>query len=404
MKRRVLIALVLAAALFAVAALGVLSGSSPTPNWDITGTWTGKSGLVGNLKYEFTMVLSQDGAGNVTGSINYTTGQSGSITGHVEGDTFVFIRQDDGYWATCDACEISWTVGGAFSFEGEGRDNLGSPYRFVGWKGTGPASLLPADVGDCSPGLYAGYTHVEDLFVPAFGSGANTPVVSSSALVPGFTYLIEASGTYFAGGTGKYDIRADAEYSEDAYQRANALDWTDLVRNYEGHGEGLLELKVDGGFVEWGAFNADHEYTLPWMGTGSPLTFEFQIYDIYAQNNTGGLCAAIFSCPPTVEWLPPITLPDWTLNENATLPIKFRLYDCDGNLIMNDVSPVLTVTPIGDMTDLRFDTAEYHYIANFRPSQNGTHTAVVSLDGVTLGSQGFEVVEAGKALGRGHGK
>ena len=403
MKKRVLIALILTGALLAIAALGVLSASSPAPNWDISGTWTGRSGLVGHLDYPFTMVLSQDNAGNVTGSINYTTGQSGSIIGHVEGDTFIFMRKDDGYEATCDACEITWTPAGAFSFEGVGRDNLGSPYRWVGWQASGLASVLPADVGDCSPGLYLGYTFVETLFVSAVGPGANTPVVSSSALVPGFTYLIEATGAYFAGGTGKYDIRADAEYSEDAYQRAHGEAWTDLVRGYGGYGEGLLELKVDGGFVEWGAFNPNHVYTLPWTGTGSPLTFEFQIWDIYAQNNTGGLCAAIFSCPPTVEWLPPITLPDWTLNENATLPIKFRLKDCSGNILTTDLSPLLTAGPGGTLTDLRFDTDEYYYIANFRPTQSDGHMAVVSLDGVQLGSQPFDVLEPGKGHGKGRG-
>ncbi len=408
MKKRLLIASLVTMVLLSIGAIGASSAPDPPPNWDISGTWTGQSGLVGNLKYNFTMVISQDSVGNVTGTIDYTTGQHGTINGNVNGDTFVFIREDNGYWATCDACEISWTVAGAFSFAGEGRDNLGNPYRFVGWQASGPATLLPADVNDCAPGSYPGYTPVETLFVPGVGTGANTPVVSSSTLVPGMTYLIEASGTYFAGGTGRYDIRADAEYSQDAYQRTNTLPWTDLVRNYEGYGEGLLELKVDGEFVEWGAFSSEHVYTLPWAGTGSPLTFEFQIYDIYAQNNTGGLCATIFYCQPSVVWLPPITLTDWTLNENATLPIKFQLYDCNGQLIQSDIGPSLEVTleddPTGSLTDLRFDPEGYHYIANFRPTANGDHTAIISLDGTELGSQGFAVVEAGKANGRGHSK
>jgi len=217
------------------------------------------------------------------------------------------------------------------------------------------------------------------------------------------TYRIEASGAYFAGGNGQYDIRADAEYSEDAVQRAGGLAWTDEVRNYEGYGEGLLELKVEGGFVEWGAFNLDHVYTLPWTGTGDPLTLELQIYDIAAYNNTGGLCAALFFCRPSVVWLPPITLTDWTLNENATLPIKFQLKDCSGSILTTDLGPVLTAGPGGSLTDLRFDTDEYYYIANFRPTQANGHTAFVELDGVQLDSQAFVVVEPGKANGRGRG-
>jgi hypothetical protein len=400
MKKRVLIALVVTVVLLAVTALGVLSASSPAPNWDISGTWTGKSGLVGHLDYPFTMVLSQDNEGTVVGSITYTTGQSGSISGSVMGDTFVFTRNDaSGYWATCDACEITWTPAGAFSFAGKGKH---SPGGDVEWQATGPASVLPADVSDCSPGSYPGYMHMETLFVSAVGTGPNTPVVSSSALVPGMTYLIETSGTYFAGGTGTYDIRADAEYSEDAHQRANGLPWTDLVHNYEGYGKGLLELKVEGDLVEWGDFNPEHVYTLSWTGSGDPLTLELQIYDIYAQNNIGGLCAALF-CPPTVVWLPPITLPDWTLNENATLPIKFQLQDCSGNILTTDLGPSLTVSPEGSQPDLRFDGEEYYYIANFRPESSDGHTAVVFLDGVELDSKSFVVVDAGKANGRGCG-
>jgi len=275
-----------------------------------------------------------------------------------------------------------------------------SPVPNVAWQASGLASVPPAGVGDCQPGSYPGWTLVETLFVSAVGPGANTPVVTSSPLVPGFTYLIEASGTYFAGGNSTYDIEADAEYSQDAYQRTNGLPWTDSVRNYEGYGEGLLELKVNGAFVEWGDFNSEHVYTHMATGSGDPLTLQLQIYDIAAYNNTGGLCIAIF-CPPDVVWLPPITLTDWTLNENATLPIKFRLYDCNGNLIEDNLGPTLEVN--GWTADLRFDPIEYYYIDNFRPTSSGSHTAAVSLDGVEIGSQGFEVVEPGKANGRGRG-
>ncbi|MFC2153174.1 hypothetical protein ACFLQ7_00885 [Actinomycetota bacterium] len=127
------------------------------------------------------------------------------------------------------------------------------------------------------------------VFVSAEGVGANTPLVSVSA-VANYPYAIDVMGTYFAGGANLYDIQADAKYSEDSFQRANALPWTDLVRNYESYGPGLLELMVDGGYVDWGAFSADHMYSIEYMATGD---LEFQIYDIYAQNNTGGLCVDV---------------------------------------------------------------------------------------------------------------
>jgi hypothetical protein len=281
------------------------SSSNPSPNWDVSGTWTGSSGLVGNLIYDFTMTITQDDLGNVTGTIVYPNHSiTRSVSGHVEGDVFVFITEDSSYWATCDACEITWTPSGSFSFSGEGRDPNGNPYRFVGWQASGLASVLPADGNDCQPGDYPGYNFVESLFVSAVGSGDNTPVVNSSVLEANVPYRIEASGTYFAGGSGKYDIRADAEYSEDAYQRTNDLPWTDLVRGYEGYGEGLLELKIDDSFVEWGDYSDSHIYTQDILGGGAPLTFSFQIWDIYAQNNTGGLCVSLFKFvnrPPVAE-------------------------------------------------------------------------------------------------------
>jgi hypothetical protein len=135
-----------------------------------------------------------------------------------------------------------------------------------------------------------------EVFVSSEGVGEATSVVSIPA-APGYPYAITVHGTYFAGGIGDFDIQADAEYSQDWYQRMNLLPWTDLVRGYEGLGEGLLEMKVDGGFVEWGAFDNGHSYSIEHTATGA--TIDFQIYDTYAQNNTGGLCVGVEPIPLT---------------------------------------------------------------------------------------------------------
>ena len=68
----------------------------------VTGTWTGLSGLAGNLTYPFTMHLVQDLAGNVTGDIDYGAGFAlRTITGNVTGVTLTFTQTDPGgYWAT----------------------------------------------------------------------------------------------------------------------------------------------------------------------------------------------------------------------------------------------------------------------------------------------------------------
>lgn len=127
-----------------------------------------------------------------------------------------------------------------------------------------------------------GWVLLEELTVPAL----NLPVITSTeTLVNGWNYLIEASGTYSAGGP----YVADAEYASN-----NAwATWSDTVPGYESAGPTLLELKVDGLFVAWGAYNPSHIYTLDYVGTDS--TVSFQIYDLGGgSNNSGSLTAKIF--------------------------------------------------------------------------------------------------------------
>jgi hypothetical protein len=129
-------------------------------------------------------------------------------------------------------------------------------------------------------------------------------------------------------------------------------------------------------------------------------------YDSNGKNGTWVATGQAAPLPDAVEWLPPISLDDWVLNENATLPVKFHRKDCYGDILTVDLGPALEVTyPDGSvyLQDLRFDPDEYYYIANFRPTMAGYHTAVVSFDDIAFGSRDFEVVEPGKANGRGKG-
>ncbi|MBN1125018.1 MAG: hypothetical protein JXA82_08420 [Sedimentisphaerales bacterium] len=129
------------------------------------------------------------------------------------------------------------------------------------------------------------WTLLETLDVSAQGG----TVTSATTLLNGMLYQIEASGTFSAGDT----ITADAEYSSG---RPSYV-WQDYVERYESYGEGLLELRVNGQFVEWGDYNPDHVYTLDIVGNGSQLQFSFDIYDIYFPNNEGGLTAKIYAAP-----------------------------------------------------------------------------------------------------------
>jgi len=126
---------------------------------------------------------------------------------------------------------------------------------------------------------------LEELTVPATGG----TVTSTVSLTNGATYWLEASGTFFAGD----NLEADAEYS----RRLPDGPWQDLVSHYENEGEGLLELKVNGSFVEWGPFNPNHVYMIPMVGTGAPVQFDFEIHDIYYTNNSGNLTARIYAVP-----------------------------------------------------------------------------------------------------------
>lgn len=126
---------------------------------------------------------------------------------------------------------------------------------------------------------------VDTVSVPAIGG-----VVSSSInLETGKQYRLKATGTAFAGDT----IDFDAKYS--ITNRITGDTWTDNVSGYESYGPDLLELKVDGGFVEWGDYNSGHVYNLCMPGTGSPVALE--IYDIYYPNNTGSLTVEIYLIP-----------------------------------------------------------------------------------------------------------
>jgi hypothetical protein len=125
---------------------------------------------------------------------------------------------------------------------------------------------------------------VDTLNVPATGE----TVTSNVTLQTGFSYLIAAAGTFSAGA----NITADAEYSSGP----TSYVWQDPVEGYESYGEGLLDLRVDGAFVDWGPFNANHIYTLAVVGAGNKVGFD--IYDIYSSNNTGALTVDIYQYVP----------------------------------------------------------------------------------------------------------
>jgi hypothetical protein len=121
----------------------------------------------------------------------------------------------------------------------------------------------------------------EKVSIPA---DVSSPVMSAMPLGSGKTYFMKVMGTASAGD----GIEFDAKYSE----RNSSGSWTDAVQNYESYGPTLLDLMMNGGFVDWGAYNPLHVYTHTLAGAGAPAMF--MVSDIYPSNNTGSLSVEIY--------------------------------------------------------------------------------------------------------------
>ncbi len=121
--------------------------------------------------------------------------------------------------------------------------------------------------------------------VEVFANNPN-PVESNIVLKSGVEYELEAIGTAFAGDT----IDFDAKYS--LTNRISGDAWTDNVSGYESHGPTLLDLFVNGGSVDWGAYSDIHTYYWTLIGDNMPL--DLWIYDTYPSNNADFITVNIF--------------------------------------------------------------------------------------------------------------
>lgn len=148
------------------------------------------------------------------------------------------------------------------------------------------SGVLKEFILDLSDGVMDGKYYLETVAVPA---NATAPVSSVATLLSGHNYAFKASGTANAGD----GIQFDADYS---YRTLSSVTWTDSVSTYEAYGPTLLDLEVNGGFVDWdddAVYNVDHTYWYETAGTNAPATF--QVYDVYYPNNTGVLTVDIYA-------------------------------------------------------------------------------------------------------------
>lgn len=150
------------------------------------------------------------------------------------------------------------------------------------WKYGISSGLLDEFHHDLHDGVLDGVYHMETVTVPA---NSATPITSTMPLHSGHDFILKASGTANAGD----GIEFDADYS---YRTPTSSTWTDAVNSYESYGDTLLDLQVNGGSVNWGAYNSSHVYEHVMAGTGAPVSF--LINDVYSVNNTGNLTVDIY--------------------------------------------------------------------------------------------------------------
>jgi len=129
---------------------------------------------------------------------------------------------------------------------------------------------------------------LEQVTVYVDGRGGQTTKTYSSSK----TYKITASGTYQYWFPAQPDGIADAEWSE--LTSHGHPGW------HKGEGENVhpvphyLDLSIDGANIDWGAYNANHIYSVNLPGKNAK--FKFNITDSFAKDNAGSLSVSISDC------------------------------------------------------------------------------------------------------------
>lgn len=96
---------------------------------NVSGHWTGHSGLAGNMIYTFEMDLIQLSDRTVTGTIVYTNyPATRTVTGEMLGSVLTITTEDASYWAT-----VSGTASGVF-YDGYGIDSGGYAVQLEAWR------------------------------------------------------------------------------------------------------------------------------------------------------------------------------------------------------------------------------------------------------------------------------
>lgn len=168
----------------------------------------------------------------------------------------------------------------------EGLGEFGGHYKFGC-----STSILEDFHNNMSDGNPSGKYFVETVNVPA-----NNPQATSSvySLVNGINYSLNTRGTATACWQSGCHITFDPEHSASDYP--SFATWVDgVAAPYTSYGLDLLDLKVNGNFVDWGTYNPLHTYQLPFVGVGSAINFV--VYDLAGSygNDAGNLYVDIYA-------------------------------------------------------------------------------------------------------------
>jgi hypothetical protein len=160
-----------------------------------------------------------------------------------------------------------------------------------------------------------GYVLQETITVPLDGSN----VTSTTSLVSGKTYLLRASGTAnISTPTPGNCGLTDAEFARFEPDNTCSLPGTpaDSTGGYD-LGIGInspIASNTKG--VTWGTtFNTTHQYTVPFTGTGAPISLNF--HDNVYNDNSGTLTVEIFAPQAANAAIP--TLSEWGMILLASL-------------------------------------------------------------------------------------
>jgi hypothetical protein len=132
---------------------------------------------------------------------------------------------------------------------------------------------------------------VEHMVIPT----DDAPIVTSvNALALGTTYELRASGTMQL--SDSQALTADAEYWWQDSSPGNTMDSATIGESTIDIGLAINDTVIDATTnPSWGAFAADHVYSVRFVGEGAMITAQF--HDLNGANNSGELALDIYTVP-----------------------------------------------------------------------------------------------------------